>query len=368
MHKPLYLIVILLLISTMETFSAFRPGSGQLVTGKYIVIANPTARNIETVQFLTENQIFRVNTAQVHFIGIYHPGQSYDFEQSRKYIEENRLSWISLLEMDCDLNLENIYGENGCTEIFRDIFRRSAGTIFFGGPDIQPEAYGEENLWSVVTDPARHLLELSYAFHLTGGSQNTAFQPFLSTRPDYLVTGFCLGMQTMNVAAGGTLWQDIPAQVYQKEGPEQTVQIDRNNLHRNYWQLISKEENLMTINLHHIRFTSHPFFTKTIGAGKNSKPRIYSSHHQAPKKVGEGFEVTALSPDGKIIEGLAHSKFPNVFAVQFHPEVPALYENREEWKFAPRDKPRTMHRIIRKSGVRFHRKYWDHISKVVNQL
>lgn len=368
MHNQLYLTAILLLFSTMETFSAVRPDSGQLVTGKYIVIANPTARNIETVRFLTENQIFSINTAQVHFIGIYHAGQSYDFQQSHKYIEENRLSWISLLEMDCDLTLENIYGENDCTETFREIFRRSVGTIFFGGPDIQPEAYGEENLYSEVTDPARHLLELSYAFHLTGGSQNKEFQPFLATRPDYLVTGFCLGMQTMNVASGGSLWQDIPAQVYQKEGPEQTVQTDRNNLHRNYWQLISKDEQLMTINLHNIRFTGHPFFTKTIGAGKYHKPRIYSSHHQAPKDVGEGYEVTALSPDGKVIEGLAHSKFPNVFAVQFHPEVPALYEPREEWKFTPRDKPRTMHRIIGKRGVRFHLKYWNHISNVVNQL
>lgn len=368
MHKQLSSLAILLLISTMQTFSSFTSVSGQLVTGRYIVLANPTARNIETVRFLTENQIFRVNTAEVHFIGIYHSGQSYDFNQSVEYIEENRLSWITLLKLDCDLHPDNIYGDNGCSEIFRDIFRRSVGTIFFGGPDIQPEVYGEENLYSVVTDPARHLLELSYAFHLTGGSQNRDFQPFLATRPDYLVTGFCLGLQTMNVAAGGTLWQDIPAQVYGKNTPEETVQTNRDNLHRNYWHLFNNDEQLMTINLHPIRFTSHPFFTKTIGARKNHKPRIYSSHHQSPKILGEGYEVTALSPDGKIIEGLAHNKYPYVFAVQFHPEVPALYEDREEWKFAPRDKPRTMHRIIGKRSVRFHKKYWEYISDIINTI
>ena len=98
---------------------------------------------------------------------------------------------------------------------------------------------------------------------------------------------------------------------------------------------------------------------------KNLTPRIYSSHHQSPKDIGQGFEVTAWSPDGKIVEGLAHKLFPNAFAVQFHPEVPALYEDRETWKFEPGDTPATMHRIIGKKSVQFHKKYWKHISDIL---
>jgi putative glutamine amidotransferase len=65
-----------------------------------------------------------------------------------------------------------------------------------------------------------------------------------------MVTGFCLGLQSMNVAAGGTLWQDIPAQVYKSYAPETHVRIDRNNLHRNYWQNIRDDADLMGINMH----------------------------------------------------------------------------------------------------------------------
>lgn len=358
----------ILILTTATTEAQIKQNGEQLPTGKFIVIANPTARNIDIIRFLTDKKIFDVNTGKIKFVGIYHRGQSYDFAESQKFIEENGIDWITLREVTGEITSENVFRVNECTPVFREIFDNSIGTIFFGGPDIQPEIYGEDNLYSDVTDPMRHLLEVSFAFHLTGSSRNNSFRPFLEERPDYLVTGFCLGLQTMNVAAGGSLWQDIPAQIYGKYTPEETVETDRNNLHRNYWQLLNDDKQLMTINLHSINFTSHPFFGKTIKVRKKQQPLIYSSHHQSPKEIGQGYEITALSPDGKIVEGLAHNRYPHVFAVQFHPEVPALYENRELWKFEPGDIPQTMHRIIGKDGVRFHKKYWKHISKIVNGL
>ncbi len=201
-----------------------------------------------------------------------------------------------------------------------------------------------------------------------GSSRNPDFKPFLEDRPNYLVTGFCLGMQTMNVAAGGSLWQDIPAQIYNKFNAAETLETDRNNLHRNYWQLVSDDPQLMTINLHSIKFTDHPFFRQRVKTGKNSTPRIYSSHHQSMKDLGAGFEVTALSGDGKIVEAFAHKRYPNVFAVQFHPEVPALYEDRDSLKFAPHDAPKTMHQILGRRSVQFHRRYWKHISNIISDL
>jgi putative glutamine amidotransferase len=95
---------------------------------------------------------------------------------------------------------------------------------------------------------------------------------------------------------------------------------------------------------------------------------LVSSHHQSSKALGKGFEITAHSPDRMVIEGLAHDQYPYVFAVQFHPEVPALYTDMESWKFEPGDEPRTMHQIIGKDGVRFHKKYWSYISGIVNSF
>lgn len=334
---------------------------------KYIILTNPTVGNLKTVQFLVKSKLLDVNTKKMKFVGVYFAGQAYDFTQTKKYLDENKLENFYLSEVKGDLNDKNLFGENDCTPQLRQVFENSAGVFFFGGPDIQPAIYGEENSLSVVTDPGRHRFETTFLFHLLGGYNNENFKPFLEENKKYLVTGFCLGMQTMNVATGGTLVQDIPAEIYGAETPEKTVQIGRANLHRNYWQEISEDTLLMGINLHTIQFTSHPFFGVAVEVSKSFKPRVLSSHHQAAEKIGKNLEVTAVSADGKIVEGLAHKKYPNVFAVQFHPEVPALYEDREKLKFNPDDQPMTYNDILGKKSVRFHEEYWGFISYVLRK-
>jgi putative glutamine amidotransferase len=329
-----------------------------------VLLANPTTTNLQTVQFLMEKEVFLV-PANTRFIGVYHPSQTYKFERTQSYITEKGLTNFTLRKVEGELTDVNLFEENDCSPAYRELFDSSDGVIFFGGPDIQPVIFGEENTHSVVTDPGRHRFELSFIFHLLGGSRNEAFVPFLEERPDYVVTGFCLGMQTMNVATGGSLVQDIPDQIYGKNTAKEIVTLDREQLHRNYWQELVKDTLLMGINFHTIRFTSHPFFGETIKVSKEARPLIYSSHHQALKELGAGFEVTALSDDGKVIEAFAHSKYANVFAVQFHPEVNALYEDRAVRKFAPEDEPRTYHQILDPVSLDFHYKYWKHISDVL---
>jgi len=301
-------------------------------------------------------------------VGVYFEDQNYDFAKTKQFIEEKHLSKFHLQAIKGDLNEENLYGKNEISEQLKKVFDNSVGVIFFGGPDIPPAIYGEENTLSVVTDPERHYYEASFLFHLLGGFQDENFKPFLAERPDYLVTGFCLGMQTMNVATGGTLVQDIPAEIYGANNAKETVKLDRNNLHRNYWQELDEDSLLMGINLHPIQFTENDFFGKTVKVKKNETPKILSAHHQAAEKIGKNMEVTALTPDGKIVEGIANKIYPNVFAVQFHPEVAALYENMEALKFAPTDEPKTFHEIIGKEGVRFHKVYWQHISKALKSV
>jgi putative glutamine amidotransferase len=335
---------------------------------KYIVLTNPTVNNLQTVQYLVNAGLLDINTRKTKFVGVYHVRQEYDFAATKEYIENNNLKDYFLQEIDGVLTENNLFGENDCTAALEKVFENSIGVFFFGGPDIPPGVYGEENTLSVVTDPYRHYFETTFLFHLLGGYWNEDYDPFLDRKPKYLVTGFCLGMQTMNVATGGTLIQDIPAEIYGKTTPEETLNIGRANLHRNYWQEIVDDPLLMGINLHTIQFTDHGFFGVAVDVSKKFEPRVYSSHHQAAEKIGKGLEITALSPDGKIVEGLAHKKYPNVFAVQFHPEVPGLYEDMDLRKFNPEDQAQSYNDILGKKSVKFHEKYWAYISEALRKI
>jgi len=366
MKKLLFLILSLLFLSTAYAQDFFNTDFNK--KKRYVILCDPTINRIKTIEYLTRHKIFDINARKVKFVGVYFEDQNYDFGKTKAYIEENHLDNYHLHEIKGDLNEEDVFRNNEISAQLKQVFDNSVGIIFFGGPDIQPAIYGEENSRSVVTDPQRHLYESTFMFHLLGGFQNENFKAFLSDRPDYLVTGFCLGMQTMNIGTGGTLVQDIPAEIYKAETPQETVNIGRENLHRNYWQEIVEDEQLMGINLHTIQFTDHPFFGKAVKVNKRETPRILSSHHQASEKLGKGLEVTALSPDGKVVEGLAHDVYPNVFAVQFHPEVSALYEKMNELKFHPDDTPKSYYEIIGKSSVRFHKKYWAYISNVFQEV
>lgn len=334
---------------------------------KYIILANPTVGNLQTIQFLLKSRLLDVNTNKYKFVGVYFEGQNYNFNKTREFIKTKGLDHFYLHEIKGELNEENVFEENDCTAEIKYIFENSVGIFLFGGPDIPPGVYGEENTRSVVTDPERHFFETTFLFHLLGSSRNENFRPLLEDKPNYLVTGFCLGMQTMNVATGGTLIQDIPEELFGATTPEAALKTGRSNLHRNYWQEISEDTLLMGINLHTIKFTSHPFFGNVVKVQKRWEPRVYSSHHQAAENLGKDLVVTALSPDGKIVEGLAHQKFPNVFAVQFHPEVPGLYKDLFVRKFHPEDEPKSYNDIIGKQSVKFHEIYWNHISNLLRK-
>ena len=365
MKKLLLSLAALCIVASLCAQDFFR---GDLDKGKdYVILVNPTAGNLDVVNFLVTHKLLDIDFDKVSFVGVYHVSQEYDFTKSAEHIAKNSMKGYSLYEVRGDLPIEALFSENECSADFRKIFENSIGIIFFGGQDIPPSVYGEENMYSETTDPGRHFFEVSFLFHLLGGSRNESYKPLLEENPGYMVTGFCLGMQSMNVATGGSLYQDIPAQIYGSYTPATNVKIDRPDLHRNYWQNLNDDPKLMGINLHPVHFTENTFFGKTVRLSKNLTPLVYSSHHQAVKDLSRDLEVTALSSDGKVVEGVAHKKYPNVFAVQFHPEVSALYENRAEVRFSPEDKPETLHRMMDGKSLRFHKKYWGHISSVIQR-
>ena len=336
----------------------------ELKPGKtYILLANPTVHNIETIDFLLTNGILQL--PDVDFVGVYSTSESYDYNQSIAEIKKPKLSRFHLQKVVGVEDTASIFRQNAWTITFKTLFDHSVGMFFFGGPDIQPEIYKQKNLYSVVTDPNRHLFEMSFLFHLLGGRQNEKFAPFLRERPNYFVSGFCLGLQSMNVATGGTLTQDIPAQTYHKMNAEETVKLKKEQLHRNYWQETKSDSLLMGISFHHIQYTAHPFFLEKVKVDKNFNPLVLSSHHQSIDELGKDLIVTATSMDDLVIEGIQHRLYPNVFAVQFHPEVPALYKEGKKLKFAPEDTPRSYYEIIGDQSREFHLKYWLTISKAI---
>jgi putative glutamine amidotransferase len=111
------------------------------------------------------------------------------------------------------------------------------------------------------------------------------------------VIGICRGCQLMNIAFGGTLWQDLPS-----EFPVKDVQ------HRNVHHRISIEPDS--------RFARVTGVTNVL---------VNSYHHQAVKDLAPGFRIVAKSPDG-VVEAIECDTYPAI-GFQFHPEKMLCDEN-----------------------------------------
>ena len=164
-----------------------------------------------------------------------------------------------------------------------DLIRELDGLVLAGGDDCDPAAYGEDRHPTVdpVMDPRRQSNDLGLA--------KAARERGIPT------LGICLGMQVMNVAAGGTLVQDIDSAL-QTEIRHASEPEDRGR----HDVIVEKATRLGQILRDH-------------------ELSVNSSHHQAIGEVGEGLRVTAHAPDG-IIEGLEDPKHPFYVGVQWHPE------------------------------------------------
>ncbi|MEA3462951.1 MAG: gamma-glutamyl-gamma-aminobutyrate hydrolase family protein, partial [Bacteroidota bacterium] len=226
-----------------------------------VLLFHPTAYNLEVFQKLMDEGLFTLDGC--HLLGVYHPGESYDYSESKAYLDEELSSQFSLREIKGELGPDNIYKENDASAQFRKLFEGSKGALFMGGPDIPPVTYGEEvHLLTMVTDPFRHYLELSYLFHLLGGNQDPDWVPFLEEKPRYLVTGICLGMQTMNVATGGTMVQDIPTELYGIWLVENILALPGDQMHRNYLDYLSTGcEDPTSYHFHKVALLPHMILT-----------------------------------------------------------------------------------------------------------
>lgn len=173
-------------------------------------------------------------------------------------------------------------------DTLREIFDRVDGILVPGGVDMDPATYGEsphEKLGRV--DPARDRTELALA------------RWSLEERKPFL--GLCRGAQVLNVAAGGTLWQDLDAQY------EGAIKHD-------YFPTYGFERDHLA---HDVTVTKGSRLRHAMEIEKFS---VNSMHHQGLKTIGRGLVGTAVAPDG-LIEAVELDDDAFVVGVQWHPEV-----------------------------------------------
>ncbi len=328
------LITLLFLFGCQQKHSFLITSESISAHEKHIILMQPTVNNIKTFNYLVNNKIFPLPEGY-KVIGVYHTLAEYNYQNTEEYLKQEGITNVMLVKIDAQLSTDNIFKNNSCTNTFKKLFENSNGAIFFGGPDIPPSCYGEQtSLLTSITDPYRHFMELSFLFHLLGGSQDSTYIPLLKNRSDYSILGICLGMQSINVATGGTLYQDIPTEFYNLSKVEDVLKMPKNQQHRNYNVDFSLDADVTYYFYHQITIEKNSPLISYVSCD-TIHPYVWSSHHQCLKQLGRGIKVAARSMDGKIIESITHSDYPNLLGVQFHPEKNELYKPNEKIKLAP---------------------------------
>lgn len=165
-------------------------------------------------------------------------------------------------------------------EFIEDYLTLVDGILLIGGYNINPSLYGEKKMFNhKLANPERIDFELKIVR-----------AAFIKKIP---ILGICLGCQMINVAFGGSLYQDIRKQIKGCLGHE--------TKNKSAHKVFVYEKSLL---------------------GKILKKKSFfvnSTHMQAVKKLGKGLEGVAFSKDG-VCEAIAHSKAKFIWGLQWHPE------------------------------------------------
>jgi putative glutamine amidotransferase len=158
------------------------------------------------------------------------------------------------------------------------------GLLLLGGEDVAPERYGETDRCCERINPQRDAFELALlrsALHR-----------------DLPILGICRGVQILAVALGGTLLQDLPAEL-----PRGRSRV----IHRGPRRTDSR---------HRIVLAKGTALVRLIG---RDALLVNSHHHQAVRAMSPGVRVSARSADG-VIEAIEHPDKKFVLGIQWHPE------------------------------------------------
>jgi len=177
-----------------------------------------------------------------------------------------------------------ILSPGGSRSVANRLLDRLDGLVISGGNfDIHPSLYGEK--------PIKELGEIK--------EERTEFElnlTRLALKRDLPLLGICGGAQALNVALGGTLYQDIATQL-----PEAT----------------EHGQSAKTLGGHRIQIQIGTRLARILN---RRILEVNTTHHQAVKGLGAGLVVNATATDG-LIEGIESSRHSFVMGIQWHPEV-----------------------------------------------
>ena len=219
---------------------------------------------------------------------IFHPepGSTGLRSKNLQYLEESIAQWVMsrdvLVFMVPTVNTSGLLHPSNIT--LRHYARHLDGLVLQGGADVSPQTYSEAPTkpeWS--GDRARDLYELELLHEFVDAGKP--------------VLGICRGCQLINVAFGGTLYQDVATNV-----PEALAHVNSDyDAHR-----------------HAIVFPEGSSLGRMCPTLE--RPIVNSIHHQAVKDLGRDIMVEAISdPDG-IIEAIRYQRANFVMGLQWHPE------------------------------------------------
>jgi putative glutamine amidotransferase len=219
---------------------------------------------------------------------IFHPeaGSTGLRSKNLQYLEESIAQWVMsrdvLVFMVPTVNTNGLLHPSNIT--LRHYARHLDGLVLQGGADVSPQTYSETATrpeWG--GDRARDLYELELLHEFV-----EAGKPVL---------GICRGCQLINVAFGGSLYQDVATNV-----PEALAHV-----HSDY-----------DAHRHAIVFPPGSSLGRMFPNQK--RPVVNSIHHQAVKELGRDIAVEAISdPDG-IVEAIRYQRADFVMGLQWHPE------------------------------------------------
>jgi putative glutamine amidotransferase len=203
-----------------------------------------------------------------------------------QYLEESIAQWVMsrdvLVFMIPTVNTNGLLHPSNIT--LRHYARHLDGLVLQGGADVSPQTYSQEPTrpeWS--GDRARDLYELELLHEFVDAGKP--------------VLGICRGCQLINVAFGGTLYQDVASNV-----PEAIEHVNSDyDAHR-----------------HAVRFPKGSMLSRMYP--KLPTAVVNSIHHQAVRDLGRDITVEAMAePDG-IIEAIRYQRAAFVVGLQWHPE------------------------------------------------
>ncbi|MYM22362.1 gamma-glutamyl-gamma-aminobutyrate hydrolase [Duganella sp. FT135W] len=219
---------------------------------------------------------------------IYHPepGATGLRSKNLQYLEESIAQWVMsrdvLVFMIPTVNTEGLLHPSNIR--LRDYAKHLDGLVLQGGADVSPQSYSETATrpeWG--GDRARDMYELELLHEFV-----EAGKPVL---------GICRGCQLINVAFGGTLYQDIATDM-----PDSLAHVN----------------DAYDRNRHEVSFPVGSSLARLFKG--RSSGLVNSIHHQAVKTLGRDMSVEALSVPDNVVEAIRYRKAPFVMGLQWHPE------------------------------------------------